>query len=197
MLVGPPGAGKTVALAKIAAQLALNGDSIYVISTDSKAGATEQLNAYLKPLGQGDVIRALSPKELKSALKAAPIGSIVLIDTMGTNPYDSEDLELLGEYVVCLGKSPVLVLPSGIDALEAQDVTQVFQRLGVTSFIATRFDLTRRLGGVLSCVVNQQMNPLFYGDNPHIGAPLHIFTAKHLADKLIEYSSGHKDDAYG
>ncbi len=44
----------------------------------------------------------------------------------------------------------VLVLPAGLDPAEAAEVAQAFVSIGVRHLVATRLDLSRRLGGVLA-----------------------------------------------
>lgn len=52
LLVGPPGAGKTLTVARLATRLVMAGDPPMVITADGKrAGATEQLAAFTRLLG--------------------------------------------------------------------------------------------------------------------------------------------------
>ena len=51
LLSGPPGAGKTASVAKLAARAVLEGRPVAVLSTDvARAGGIEQLRALLAPL---------------------------------------------------------------------------------------------------------------------------------------------------
>ena len=51
LLSGPPGAGKTASVAKLAARAVLEGRTVAVLSTDvARAGGIEQLRALLAPL---------------------------------------------------------------------------------------------------------------------------------------------------
>jgi len=43
----------------------------------------------------------------------------------------------------------VLVLPAGLDAMEAIDIASVFKELGARRVFATRLDATRRFGSLL------------------------------------------------
>ncbi|MBU0858946.1 MAG: GTPase, partial [Alphaproteobacteria bacterium] len=65
MVVGPPGAGKTLATAKLAARAVMNGHKVSVISTDTiRAGGIEQLSAFTK-LMRVDLQKASNAKELR------------------------------------------------------------------------------------------------------------------------------------
>lgn len=68
MLVGPPGAGKTLAAAKLAARSAMGGLNTAVITTDTvRAGGVEQLQAFTR-LMNIDLKKASTPNELKACL---------------------------------------------------------------------------------------------------------------------------------
>ena len=52
LLAGPPGAGKTLTVARLASRLVMGGVAPMVITADGKrAGATEQLAAFTRVLG--------------------------------------------------------------------------------------------------------------------------------------------------
>lgn len=87
---GPPGAGKTLAVAKAAARGAMNGLKVGVISTDTmRAGGLEQLAAFTKLL-QIDLHRAASPQELRDQIAKLKGCDQILIDTSGTNPFEAK-----------------------------------------------------------------------------------------------------------
>jgi len=69
MLVGPPGAGKTMAAAKLAARAVMAKRPVKLVTSDTvRAGAIEQLAAVARVLGL----------ELKTADRAARLASLVL-----------------------------------------------------------------------------------------------------------------------
>src|SRR5262249_30272978 len=79
MLVGSPGAGKTVSIAKLATRLVLAGHKLRVISCDTiRAGGIAQLEAFTQLL-LTPLHRAENPRQL-AKLAAAPGDEIVLID---------------------------------------------------------------------------------------------------------------------
>jgi flagellar biosynthesis protein FlhF len=69
MMVGPPGSGKTLAVAKAAARGVMNGLRVGVISADTvRAGGVEQLAAFTKLL-RIDLKKAAGPQELAEMLQ--------------------------------------------------------------------------------------------------------------------------------
>ena len=107
MLIGPPGGGKTSAVAKMAARTIISGNPIRLISTDTiRAQGVEQLQSYATRLGL-EVIVAPDPLALIEAVDGADSEALILIDTMGVNPYNFDDMGRLVELPV-----PFLSRPS-------------------------------------------------------------------------------------
>jgi flagellar biosynthesis protein FlhF len=150
MLVGPPGIGKTMTVAKIAAQVVMDKKKIVVITTDNKrAGGVEQLSAFTSILGL-DLRVAGSRSELRKTLQESAPNSRILIDTAGTNPYDLAELKELSEFMGFDDIEPVLATAAGMDTSEAEDITRAFGFLGIRKLLVTRADTARRYGSILS-----------------------------------------------
>lgn len=150
LFVGPPGAGKTVTVAKLAAASVLAGRSPAVICADLlRAGGVEQLATFTATL-RLDLLRAATPADLADARIAAGVCSPVLIDGPAIDPRDPPDAKLLRDLAAAAGAEPVLVLPAGLDAAEAAELAEAARGLGIERFVATRLDAARRLGGLLA-----------------------------------------------
>jgi flagellar biosynthesis protein FlhF len=150
MLIGPPGAGKTLVAAKMAARGAMNGLNIGVITADTvRAGGVEQLAAFTKLL-RIDLQKAKTPQDLLAALSDLRGCDQVIIDSPGINPFDTEDIRTLARLIGADDIEPYLVLPAGGDADEAGEMARAFAALGAHTLVPTRVDITRRLGGLLA-----------------------------------------------
>ena len=150
LLVGPPGAGKTLSVARLATRLVMAGEAPMVITADGRrAGATEQLAAFTRLLGL-NLIVASHPVTLGRALARRPDGAPVLIDAPGTDPFDPTQREEIAALAATVQAVVALVLPAGMDPAEAADVSCAFAEAGASLLIVTRLDITRRLGGVLA-----------------------------------------------
>lgn len=150
MMVGPPGAGKTLATAKLAARSVMAGHSVAVITTDTvRAGGVEQLAAFTKIL-RVDLRRATNASELRGQLEDVEGADHIYIDTGGMNPFDVEEMRDLARLAAAGDVEPVLVLPAGMDADESGEIARVYATLGVKSFLPTRLDIARRMGGLLA-----------------------------------------------
>ena len=150
LLVGPPGAGKTLTVARLATRLVMAGTTPMVITADGRrAGATEELSAFTRLLGI-TLIAASHPVALARALAKRPPRAPVLIDTAGIDPFDPiQRAEIMALAAACEGCS-ALVLPAGHDAAEAADIASACLQAGASLLIGTRFDVARRLGGILT-----------------------------------------------
>jgi flagellar biosynthesis protein FlhF len=149
LLLGPPGAGKTTTVARLATRLVMEGLMPMVITADGRrAGATEQLCAYTRLLG-ADLVVASHPVTLARAVATRPAGAPVLIDTPGIDPLAPVQRDEIAALAAAAGATPALVLPAGMDVAESMDMAAAAACMGATLLVGTRFDLARRLGGIV------------------------------------------------
>jgi flagellar biosynthesis protein FlhF len=172
MLVGMPGAGKTATIAKLAALARLENRAVVAVTCDVlRAGAVEQLATYASLL-EMRAYRAKDPAALAAAIAAASPDALVLIDTIGSNPFDADEMSRLGEYIEAARVRPVLTLAAGGDVVESADCAAAFAELGAERLIATRIDAARRLGGVLSAAQVGRLSLAALGTSPQIASGL-------------------------
>lgn len=150
ILVGPPGSGKTLTVAKLAARALFKKRNVGVITTDTiRAGGMEQLAAFTR-LMRIKLATVEDPHALVDAFEVHRDSEVLLIDTAGRNPYDANDMSDLQALLAVVDAEPVLVLPAGLDPVEAADIAQPFKTLGARRMLVTRLDLARRLGSLLA-----------------------------------------------
>jgi flagellar biosynthesis protein FlhF len=150
LLVGPPGAGKTLTVARLATRLVLAGQSPLVVSADGRrAGAADQLAAFTRLLGL-TLIVADEPLTLARALARRQDGCPVLIDMPGLDHNAPADRTTAEELVAASSGDPVLVIPTGLDPAEAGEIADGYKQFGARTLIPTRLDQSRRLGGILA-----------------------------------------------
>ncbi len=149
IMVGPPGSGKTLAAAKLAARSSMSGLNIAVITTDAeRAGGMEQLQAFTK-LMDVDLKIAKTPTALKEALLEFSNMDQIIIDTAGANPFDPDSMKNLARFIGAAEMDPVFVLPANTNAEEAGEIAEAFMQVGAQRLLPSRIDVARRLGSLL------------------------------------------------
>ena len=173
MLVGPPGSGKTISTAKLAARARLAGRPVGVITADTiRAGAIEQLSAFTGIL-EIELRQVRGPEQLRPVVaELMTRNDLVFIDSPGLNPFSHHDMEYLRGLVNGADLEPILVLAAGGDALEAAYIGEAFASAGATRLLATRLDMTRRLGAILAAADGGQLMFSEVSLNPHVATGL-------------------------
>ncbi|MBW8270703.1 flagellar biosynthesis protein FlhF [Caldovatus aquaticus] len=192
LLVGPPGAGKTLTCAKLAARRVLGGEAaaaagppLVVTTDDRRTGATEQLAAFTRLLGLTLAV-APGPAALAKALRhRGGSGTPALIDTAGCDPFAPAEAAALRDLARAAEAEIALVLPAGLDAEEAAELARGFAALGARHLIPTRLDLTRRLGGVLAAAAAAPLALGEAGSGPGVADGLTPLTPALLAARLL------------
>ena len=150
LLVGPPGAGKTVLAAKLATRAILAGMRAHGVTTDTvRAGAVAQLAAFTEIL-KTKLERAATADELRAALGRKASNAVALVDTPGTGPFTDNELKDLKAFIDAADVEAILVQPAGADAAESGEAAAAFAALGIKRMIVTKLDVSRRLGGILA-----------------------------------------------
>ena len=157
MLVGPPGAGKTQTIAKLAAAAVTDSHRVALFTTDSeRAGGDARLGGLASAMGLS-LMTVDDPDTLAAGLIGVDGYDLVLIDSIGANHLDVREMEQMGRFLLCGDIEAVLVLPAGIDPMEASDMARIFGEFGVGRMISTRHDMSRRMGSTLAAAHGAQM----------------------------------------
>jgi flagellar biosynthesis protein FlhF len=142
LLKGMSGSGKTSVAAKIAAQAALTGRRVKILTADTSAPRLVELAARLKvkvaPSGTTQSVA-------RAVAEAVRRESLVVIDTSGFNPHRAKAraaFEALGQID---GVETISVVSALYDAAE---IGEVIEALGAQRTIVTGLDLARRAGAL-------------------------------------------------
>lgn len=157
MLVGPTGVGKTTSVAKLAARYSYLMQKKYkvglVVLDTYRIGAVEQLMQYARMMKLG-IETVVDPVDFASALDSLKYCDYILIDTMGSSPYDKTKIEKIYE---CLDGNDakynidvVLVMPSSIKYEDLKATYDNFSALNVDTLMFTKLDETRGFGNIFS-----------------------------------------------
>lgn len=168
MLVGPTGVGKTTSIAKLAARYSFLLEKKYkvglVVLDTYRIGAVEQLMQYARMMKLG-IETVVDPPEFSSALESLKYCDCILIDTMGSSPYDKGKIEKIYE---CLNSNNthfeidvVLVMPSSIKYEDLKMTYDNFSSLGIDTLMFTKLDETIGFGNIFS-LAYETKKPISY-----------------------------------
>jgi flagellar biosynthesis protein FlhF len=188
VLMGPPGSGKTVTVAKLATRAVLANLAVGVITADTmRAGAVDQLGAFTRIL-ELDLLTVQDRDSLADAIAATAASTgdgLLLIDTAGTNPFDPIAMAELEAMLDGLDLDRLLVLPAGTDTEEAAESARAFARLGCTRVLITRLDAARRLGSVLVAADVAGLGLCDFSVTPHVAEGLSAINPVSFAKLLL------------
>ncbi|MDO8454011.1 MAG: flagellar biosynthesis protein FlhF [Sulfurimonas sp.] len=168
MLVGPTGVGKTTSIAKLAARYSFLMQKKYkvglVVLDTYRIGAVEQLMQYARMMKLG-IETVVDPPEFSTALNSLRYCDYILIDTMGSSPYDKGKIEKIYE---CLEANDteynidvVLVMPSSIKYEDLKATYDNFESLNIDTMMFTKLDETRGFGNIFS-LAYETKKPISY-----------------------------------
>ncbi|MGC4055673.1 MAG: 50S ribosome-binding GTPase [Paludibaculum sp.] len=186
-LVGPPGAGKTTTLAKLAMRYGVTSRTPSVIlSTDCyRVAATEQLRAYAAILGLPFAL-AETPGSLSRLLLEQRHKEVVLIDTPGCGPHD---LECFEEWNQAFAAHPEietqLVLPATARYEDLMRAWRRWSQFRPARLIFTHLDETAFHGGWLGFATSTGLPVACLSFGQRVPEDLEIATKPFLVQLLL------------
>jgi flagellar biosynthesis protein FlhF len=184
MLVGPPGAGKTLTAAKILTRARQAGCTAAAVTTDvQRAGAIAQIEAFTRILGVP--LTAAAEAQALSLWRHQTGTQLAVIDTAGCNLFLDSDLAVLRALIDAADAEPVAVLPAGGDVEEAADMACALAGIGCRRLIVTRLDAARRLGVMVAAPEAAGLALAAAGISPHVAGGLSAVNPVSLARLLL------------
>ncbi|MFN0172313.1 MAG: hypothetical protein ACKV22_38410 [Bryobacteraceae bacterium] len=186
-VIGPPGAGKTSVLVKIAARYGFGPRRpCQLLSVDTnRIGSAEQLRSFAAILGMGcqtlDSVQAL-----ELALEENTRSDLVLIDTPG---YGAREIERTTELAAFFAASrwidKHLVLNATSRTSDLERSIERFARFGVNKLIFTHLDESVIAGNILTVAVESGMPISFLSAGQEIPDDLEEASKPRLVDLVL------------
>ncbi len=153
--IGPPGAGKTTTLAKIATHCSLNKHKkIALVAVHTyRIGAVRQLQAYGDFLGIPVEI-VMTPAELAQVLESFSGKDYIFIDTAGRSAQNTGQILELKNFLDVV-EEPLdvfLVLSAAVKNKNLMKTAYEFRRTGYSKMIFTKLDETETHGSILNLI---------------------------------------------
>jgi len=192
MLVGPTGVGKTTSVAKLAARYSYLLEKKYkvglIVLDTYRIGAVEQLMQYARMMKLG-IETVVDPVDFSSALDSLRYCDYILIDTMGSSPYDQGKIEKIYQ---CLDGNDekynidvVLVMPSSIKYEDLKATYDNFASLNVDTLMFTKLDETRGFGNIFSLAYETKKPISYFSVGQEVPEDLVIANSDFLVDCLL------------
>ncbi|MEO5333444.1 MAG: flagellar biosynthesis protein FlhF [Magnetococcus sp. YQC-5] len=189
VLVGPTGVGKTTTLAKLAADLILNRQrSVGMITLDTfRVGAVAQLETYAKLL-QVRLVVARTLSEVKAGLHSLNRCDFVLVDTVGSSPYNRRQVNSTAGLLPIMGddREVILTMAANVRETEQQAIFRRFSVLKPTGLIFTKLDETVTYGGILNVAIRAGLPLTMYTDGQRVPENLGWMSPKTMARWFLE-----------
>ncbi|WP_291272241.1 flagellar biosynthesis protein FlhF [Geothrix sp.] len=186
-LVGPTGVGKTTTLAKLAAYAQLHlKQKVALLTLDTyRMAAVDQLQQYAQIL-QVPLHVALTVEDLRSALRFYQDRALVLIDTPGHSP---KDTETLGQLRGLLDELPEvethLVMSATTKPRDLAEIAARYEPLHPTRLLFTKLDETSTYGPILSTLVRVKRPLSYLGTGQEVPEALELATSRRVADLIL------------
>lgn len=191
MLVGPTGVGKTTTIAKLAARYAYLMDRPYkvaLLNLDSyKVGAFEQL-AHYADIMQLEHITIDSVKDFSKGLEALEDYDIILVDTAGMSPYDTQKFIKTVEFVQADIPKKVevnLVFSATVKYEDMDDIYKNFSFLNPDSVIISKFDETKHFGTLLNFMLLYKLPMSYFSVGQEVPDDLMVASKEYLLEQFI------------
>jgi flagellar biosynthesis protein FlhF len=193
-LVGPPGAGKTTTLVKLAAQYGLaRGRSLHIITADvHRIAAADQLRTLSAILGIGCDI-AESPIALTHLLDQHRSKGLILIDTPGFSHRDIDDASDLAQHLSMDDEIDThLVVPASMKTADLSRMVDAYRIFKPAKLLFTKLDETERLDSLGKEAIRAQLPISFLCSGQQIPEDLEEATIHRLRQQpsVIPYTLG-------
>jgi flagellar biosynthesis protein FlhF len=186
-LVGPPGAGKTSTLVKLAVHYGLTGRRpTALLSTDTyRIAAAEQLRSYASILGIGfQLVETVGV--LAQALEETRGKDLVLIDTPGLGFNEMDETADLAKFLSTRPDIDIhLVLPASMKANDLTRVIDAYEVFRPQRLIFTRMDETGSFGPILNELVRTGKALSFFSTGQRIPEDLQAVTRERVVELLL------------
>jgi flagellar biosynthesis protein FlhF len=184
LFVGPPGAGKTTTIAKIAAQeRARRGHKLNLLAADGfRVGAVEQLRLYADIIGSSFAV-ARTPAEIERSILTTR--GTVLVDTAGRSVRDPRAQEVVSMLSGLPGVRTHLVMPAAASVRDLRNVLDAYGEKGPNRVVLTRVDEADSVSPLMHVLHERGLKVSYLGTGQRVPEDLERATPARLAAHVL------------
>ena len=186
-LVGPPGAGKTTTLVKLAVRYSeISRFPLQIISMDNfRVGASEQLRAYAAVLGVGFDTLSTVPA-LEKAIREYSSKEIILVDTPGLGWRDFDAAEDLASFLRGLDHAIThMVAPASMKAADFERLADLYEAFDYQSLVYTKLDETTSIGQLVSESWRRHKPLAYFATGQRIPDDLELASRERICERIL------------
>lgn len=188
--IGPTGVGKTTTIAKLAAKFAIQDRrSVALITADTyRVSAVEQLKTYSDIMGIPIHI-VYTPNELKKVLDSNLDKQLILIDTAGRSPHNSDQLEELKNLLQIDDTiEKHLVLSTTTKYKDALDIVEKFSVCAPYKVIFTKLDEARNIGTIVNLLYQNPITLSYVTNGQNVPDDIELVDPQKLGQLIFRDS---------
>lgn len=187
-LIGSTGVGKTTNLAKLAARYALNEHAnVALVTLDTyRVGAPDQLRVYADIMGLPmHVVNDV--EEARAIKKELRDYDLILVDTAGGSPFNSEQIAELRDMLSALAPDEVIhAIAANTPYEDLQHALRAFRLLKPTALMITKLDETRLHGTLFAALTEARLPLSFFSVGQNVPDDLVLAHADTIADYIVK-----------
>jgi flagellar biosynthesis protein FlhF len=163
---------------------------VAIVTVDThRIAAVEQLRTYAEIIGVPLEV-ALSPHELREAVKRHGSADLILLDTVGRSPRNDLGIAELRQLVqVAKPAETHLVLSATAKPGDLVEALDRFRPLNPTRLLFTKLDETASYGGLLSCCFVSDLPVSYLGTGQEVPDDIEEASPERIA-QLVVYGGG-------